>query len=62
MDGKDLAARLDLLQEQIDQLYGFNGRQNLLKQREQLKMSEPSTYIDPKTGHLMVKQNQGRPA
>jgi hypothetical protein len=30
-------------------------------QLEHLKLNESSCYVDPKTGHLMVKENQGRP-
>jgi hypothetical protein len=42
MAAKELEARLDLLQEQIDQLYSWHGRKNLLKQRAQAKLGEIS--------------------
>ena len=52
MDGKELAARLDDLHDQINKICEWHGRQPFQKQREQLKMSEPATYIDPTTGHM----------
>ena len=61
MDGKELIARLDDIQSQIDHLYSLHGQQPRKVQLKHLKLNESSCYVDPKTGHLMVKENQGRP-
>jgi hypothetical protein len=55
MDGKQLKAILEDIQEQLDHIYSLHGQQPQKKQLEQLKMSESTTYTDPKTGHLMLK-------
>jgi hypothetical protein len=56
MAAKELEARLDLLQEQIDQLYSWHGRKNLLKQRAQAKLGESPAEWGPDGYRLKVKQ------
>jgi hypothetical protein len=55
MDGKQLRAILDDIQEQLDHLYSLHGQQPRHKQLAQLKMSESATYIDKETGHLTLR-------
>jgi hypothetical protein len=53
----ELEARFAEMQEQLDQLYSFNGRQDLTKQRQAAAKAGPNHVSTNKRGHAVVNEH-----